>query len=274
MTHKKDMDDTRRPAEPEIYKSSLVFDSPLSIPVTDSYGRPAGEIVYGTAPVCWTQPVQAPVPIKAYVAGPMRGYPEYNFPAFDAAAKLGRSLGFEVISPAEEDRKRDKFNEKTGEGLQGQAVYVKRDVDFLISLGPTGAIALLPGWEKSTGARAEKAVAEWLSLKVLDARTFQPFEASPRKERSILTEAQGLVHGDRNVSYGAPVDDFTRTAGMWTSLFAKYLKIGAKFLQQDVAKAMICVKLSRTMAGSKRDSWTDIAGYAETGDWTEEDLKK
>lgn len=60
---------------------------------------------------------------------------------------------------------------------------------------------------------------------------------------------------------------------MWSALFGKYLKEGVRFTPQDVAKAMICVKLSRLMHGSKRDSWVDIAGYAETGDWVDEVLK-
>lgn len=92
--------------------------------------------------------------------------------------------------------------------------------------------------------------------------------------KSILPEAEGLVHGDRNVAYGAPVEDFTRTAAMWTALFGAYLKPGEAFKPEDVAKAMICVKLSRLMNANKRDSWVDIAGYAETGDWAVEDQAK
>jgi hypothetical protein len=42
-------------------------------------------------------------PARVYIAGPMRGIPEFNFPAFDAAAR-GRAMGLEIISPAELDR--------------------------------------------------------------------------------------------------------------------------------------------------------------------------
>ena len=47
------------------------------------------------------------------------------------------------------------------------------------------------------------------------------------KEQSILTEAQGLVHGDRNSDYGHPLDDFSRTAAIWTALLGGKLKDGA-----------------------------------------------
>jgi hypothetical protein len=97
-------------------------------------------------------------------------------------------------------------------------------------------------------------------------------EPIARRERTVLDEAKGLVHGDRNESYGNPVHDFTRTAGMWTALFADYLKPGIEFKPQDVAKMMICVKLSRSMNAEKRDHPVDVAGYSETWDWTIEDV--
>ena len=40
---------------------------------------------------------------KVYVAGPMRGIPEFNFPAFFAAADKLRGDGFAVFNPAERD---------------------------------------------------------------------------------------------------------------------------------------------------------------------------
>ena len=36
-----------------------------------------------------------------YIAGPMRGYPDHNFPAFRAAAAALRRAGYGVVNPAE-----------------------------------------------------------------------------------------------------------------------------------------------------------------------------
>lgn len=85
------------------------------------------------------------------------------------------------------------------------------------------------------------------------------------EHKSVLTEAEGLVHGDRNVSYGHPMDDFTRTAKMWSALF------GIEFTAEQVGLAMICVKLSRERHAPKRDNLVDIAGYAETVEWTKDE---
>lgn len=77
---------------------------------------------------------------------------------------------------------------------------------------------------------------------------------------SILMEAHGLVHGDRGASYGHPLDNFTHTAALWRAAF------GWGVTAEQVAMAMILVKLSRECHAPKRDNATDIAGYAETLD--------
>lgn len=117
---------------------------------------------------------------RAYVAGPMRGKPKLNFPAFDKAASLGRSLGWQIISPADLDREHD-IHEDAADVIdpEGVRVIVDRDVTALLSLRAESgdAIALLHGWEKSTGARAELAMAQWLGLRVVDARSFTDLNA-------------------------------------------------------------------------------------------------
>ncbi len=41
--------------------------------------------------------------VKIYLSGPMSGYPSFNIPAFDDAARQLRANGYQVVSPAEQD---------------------------------------------------------------------------------------------------------------------------------------------------------------------------
>lgn len=94
-----------------------------------------------------------------------------------------------------------------------------------------------------------------------DALTFHPL---PERE-SVLTEAQRLVHGDRNAAYGHPLDDFTRTAGMASAMLAH--KLREPLTAEEVGMFMVCVKLSRQVNAPKRDNAVDGAGYFETIQW-------
>jgi hypothetical protein len=81
------------------------------------------------------------------------------------------------------------------------------------------------------------------------------------EHESVLTEAENLVHGDRNASYGHPLDDFRRTAKMWGAI------LGIDIRPEQVGLCMIADKLSRECHKPKRDNLVDIAGYAETVEW-------
>lgn len=100
---------------------------------------------------------------RVYLAGPMRGLPEYNFPAFHAAAKDLRERGYEVWSPAERDEQ-DGFNPETGEGLRTFRDYMAVDLPAVLD---SDAIVVLPAWEESQGARLETHVAREVGLPVL-----------------------------------------------------------------------------------------------------------
>ena len=110
---------------------------------------------------------------KVYVAGPMQGYPNFNFPKFAEVAERLRSIGHEVFSPAERDieihgnevSKAPTGNlkeiEHTGfslrDALADDTAYICKEAT---------AIAMLPGWENSKGAQAEWALARALGLKI------------------------------------------------------------------------------------------------------------
>lgn len=104
-----------------------------------------------------------------YCCGPMTGIENFNFDSFYKACAKLESQGYKAINPAAMDAENGyplvRLQQLTSDEFQ---VFLKgamkRDLD---ALQQCDAIALLPGWENSKGARAEKAVAEWLGLEVM-----------------------------------------------------------------------------------------------------------
>ena len=111
-----------------------------------------------------------------YVAGPMRGLPFYNFPAFDAARDLGVELGCTITSPADLDRNAG-FDPTGPDGFNTGALraVIARDVHAILVLVPErgDGVAVLPDWEHSTGARAEVTLAKWMGLRIVSALDFK-----------------------------------------------------------------------------------------------------
>ncbi len=79
---------------------------------------------------------------------------------------------------------------------------------------------------------------------------------------SILDEAQRLTTTDRQNAYGHPLDDYTRTAELWTALLRHKLRPGESIEWNDAILCMCAVKLSRDVHHQKRDNMVDLAGYA------------
>lgn len=99
---------------------------------------------------------------KFYLAGPMSNIPQFNFPAFHAAAADLRARGYDIISPAEQDSpavQAAAMKSPDGKLLEGKVAgeswgqILARDVQIVAD--QVDGIILLPGWEKSRGARLE-----------------------------------------------------------------------------------------------------------------------
>lgn len=94
--------------------------------------------------------------MRIYVAGPMTGLPDLNFPRFHAEAARLRALGHEVINPAE-------INPDVG---MQWADAMRADIRELVTCD---GISLLPGFEGSRGARLERHIALELGLVIMYA---------------------------------------------------------------------------------------------------------
>lgn len=100
---------------------------------------------------------------KIYLAGPMRGYAKWNFPAFDKNAYYLRNQGWDVLSPAEMDRAIG-FDENDPDVVFTEQDFyyaMRRDYEAILK---SDAIAFMPGWEGSTGAKLERDFAGKLGL--------------------------------------------------------------------------------------------------------------
>jgi hypothetical protein len=102
--------------------------------------------------------------MKIYLAGPMTGIPQFNYPAFHTAAARLRELGHTVFNPAESDSPEYQAAAMASpDGAQGSISHLPHSSwgDILaedvkmISEGGVEAIVTLPGWQNSKGARLE-----------------------------------------------------------------------------------------------------------------------
>lgn len=105
--------------------------------------------------------------MKIYIAGPMTGLPDYNFPAFDKAADILTAQGHEVFNPAANDRD----NGFDATGLQGHEAErlgfslrraLKQDLSWICDHAE--ALVLLEGWHRSKGVAAEMALGKALGI--------------------------------------------------------------------------------------------------------------
>lgn len=94
--------------------------------------------------------------MRVYLAGPISGMPENNFPAFHRAAADLRAAGHEVFNPAEFGAEKSESDRRAI--LRDELAWICDHAE---------AIALMPGWERSRGATAELALANAIDLKVL-----------------------------------------------------------------------------------------------------------
>ena len=98
---------------------------------------------------------------RVYIAGPMSGYPKFNYPAFHEAESKLRDAGYVPVNPAKEHQVSE-----DGDNFADGVTYQDCLREALQALLTCDGVALLPGWENSTGAKLEHHVATVLGLDV------------------------------------------------------------------------------------------------------------
>lgn len=105
---------------------------------------------------------------RVYVAGPMTGLKDFNFPAFFEASDKLRAEGYAPINPAQHDIDSGYVEIVDGEYKTTQFFDLQKVLLWdLQQVAYADTIYLLNGWEKSKGARAEHALAVALGKEIL-----------------------------------------------------------------------------------------------------------
>jgi hypothetical protein len=207
---------------------------------------------------------------RAYVCGPMRGKPDFNYPVFNQVSEELEKLGISVRNPA------SNFG---GDSSRDYSEYMRLDIGMVLD---SNVLVLLPGWENSDGAKLEISLAKALKLDFWEARkdistgtpegwVFFPIDepvpptaAGETPRAASLKRSLKYITADRNNSYGPPTQDFERTAKLWTDVGFTFN--GQPIKGHQIAMAMMLLKISRlTWQPTKMDSWDDTSGYSACG---------
>ncbi len=180
---------------------------------------------------------------RIYISGPMRGKPDHNFPAFAAAAALFRELGWVVANPAEIGTLF--ANNPAVHGAE----YIRED---LLHVARCHAIALLPGWEQSTGARCEVAAALTLDMTFYDATT----------GLARIPPARVIVNGgyEREVGVVPSLDELSEEINAWQLVTFPHANAASKCAH--LAKEVLELAKNPTDPEELADCFFLIAGMA------------
>lgn len=75
--------------------------------------------------------------------------------------------------------------------------------------------------------------------------------------KSILSEAENIVNGDRQNDYSDPIKNFENISKIASVM------IGKEITPSECCKVLMAVKLARQSYKHKRDNLVDLCGYSE-----------
>lgn len=198
---------------------------------------------------------------RAYIAGPMRGLPYLNTPAFNKAAVDLRNAGYEVFNPAFTD----------DDGKLPLKDYMAVDLPEVCK---ADVVYVLDGWEDSEGARLEVTVALQCGIRV---RTYPglrevvsvppvasqvPSNRHPNSARfHELLKIAGDRHDEKQADYGLGDDPFANVRASEEWGIAGWT--GAMIRLNDKVRRLQSFAKKGTLNGDSADNdFIDIAVYA------------
>lgn len=96
-------------------------------------------------------------------------------------------------------------------------------------------------------------------------------------ESTILDEAARIVNGDRQDSYGHPMDNHACTAAFWSVYM--FRRSGEGSMEIDIDAYDVCIfnilqKISRLANDRHRDGLIDIAGFARNAEIVQDCIER
>ena len=131
--------------------------------------------------------------LRVYIAGPMTGLPQYNYPLFDAVEQALTQAGHSVFNPAAIGRVHG-FAKPYG-------FYLRESLQMMLECN---AIAMLPGWKQSRGASLEYTIAT--ALQFLEVQL--PGHLATTHGSEAATTTEGNSHDLLSTSFNLPQPDF------------------------------------------------------------------
>lgn len=152
---------------------------------------------------------------KVYIAGPMRGLPQFNFPAFYKAEAMLDLWGLDALNPARMDIKDNKatfnhnMNRSSGGDVIAENTFTIEDAftrDFQAIIA-ADAVMVLPGWKQSQGANREVAFSTSIGKPVYLYDEEKPLNLDTSEPLEIQIDLQCYEAGQPQPGKGIPVSD-------------------------------------------------------------------
>jgi hypothetical protein len=190
--------------------------------------------------------------MKFYIAGPMRGIPQFNFPAFFEAERLLRADDHDVFNPARHDLEvcptmplADGFAEgdidRVTAAVGGAWSFATAMRWDLARITEADMIYLLDGWERSEGVKHELYVAKAIGVPVYketpDRRADHPrriigLSGFARAGKDTVADRLVEVHGFTKVAFADPMREMMLALDPWLSTpdYGTWARLGSAIL--------------------------------------------
>ena len=157
--------------------------------------------------------------MRVYIAGPMRGIVNYNFPAFDTARDMLVGLGHDVVSPADLDRAAGFVDEQDGAvELTSEFSIEKALRQDLAAICSCDVVAFLPGWEISAGSLAERRVAVDVGCQL-----WRVYPLAGTLEQEVLVGVSGYARAGKDTVAHILVDRHNFARGSFAAAMKRIL---------------------------------------------------